>query len=139
MSLPRNSALCSLPPGRPAMTRFGTTEAGQQRIQIKGRAFGKDSNPGQRIGRIKPTESCDVVLLVLLDNATLEPHEMWEAPYAAVVARLTEPGSKARNERGALGVSEFKRMARRFSRPSRGKVAFFPSCPAPPAPCPLAP
>jgi hypothetical protein len=37
---------------------------------------------------------------------------MWEEPYAAVVKRLAVPGSKAR-ERGALGVSEFKRLARR--------------------------
>jgi hypothetical protein len=49
---------------------------------------------------------------VLLDNRTPGPPEMWEEPYAAVVKRLAVPGSKAR-ERGALGVSEFKRLARR--------------------------
>jgi hypothetical protein len=76
-------------------------------------AYGKDSKPGQRIGRIKPTELCDIVLLVLLDNATLDPREIWEAPYSAVAARLAEPGYKARNEPGALGVNDFKRMAQR--------------------------
>lgn len=35
---------------------------------------------------------------------------MWEAPFAAVAARLAVPGSKAR-ARGALGVSEFKSVA----------------------------
>ena len=35
----------------------------------------KNSKPGQRIGRIKPTELCDIVLLVLLDDATLDPRE----------------------------------------------------------------
>jgi hypothetical protein len=49
---------------------------------------------------------------VLLDNATLEPREMWEAPYAAVVECLRKPGSNAR-ARGALGVPAFKKIARR--------------------------
>ena len=79
-------------------------------IQIKGRAHGENPNPGQRIGRIKAEGHCDVVLLVLLDNATLEPREMWEAPFSEVLARLAVPGSKARNERGALSVSDFKRL-----------------------------
>jgi hypothetical protein len=52
------------------------------------------------------------LLLVLLDNGTLEPREMWEAAYADVAKPLAVPGSKAR-ERGALGVPEFKRLARR--------------------------
>lgn len=54
--------------------------------------------------------ACDAVLLVLLDNKTLDPREMWEAPFTAVAARLAVPGSKSR-DRGALSVSEFKRMA----------------------------
>jgi hypothetical protein len=102
------------PPRTAGYDAIRLTSHGEQRIQIKGRAYGEDAKPGQRMGRIKPTELCDAVLLVLLDNATLEPREMWEAPYAAVAARLAEPGSKARNERGALGVSEFKRMAKRI-------------------------
>ncbi len=85
---------------------------GTERIQIKGRAYGADANPSQRISRIKLDAPCDTVLLVLLDNATLEPREMWEAPYAAVCACLSKPGSKAR-ERGALGVPAFKKIARR--------------------------
>lgn len=37
---------------------------------------------------------------------------MTKAPFMAVAARLTVPGSKSRDP-GALGVSEFKHMARR--------------------------
>ena len=86
--------------------------AGQEeRIQIKGRAYGEDARPGQRLGTIKRGAPCDTVLLVLLDNRTLDPREMWEAPYIAVEERLAVPGSKAR-ARGALGVREFKRLAR---------------------------
>jgi len=44
---------------------------GTERIQIKGRAYGMNAKPGQRISRIKLDAPCDTVLLVLLDNATL--------------------------------------------------------------------
>jgi uncharacterized protein DUF6998 len=85
---------------------------GTERIQIKGRAYGAKANPSQRMSRIKLDAPCDTVLLVLLDNETLDPREMWEAPYEKVCERLSRPGSKAR-ERGALGVSTFKSIARR--------------------------
>lgn len=96
--------------GYDAIRRTGDRE---ERIQIKGRAFGEDAKPGQRLGKIKQGAPCDTVLLVLLDNSTLEPREMWEAPYKAVEARLAVPGSKAR-ERGALGVREYKRLAQQI-------------------------
>lgn len=89
------------------------TPHGEQRIQIKGRAFGEASKRSQRLGTIKRGADCDTVLLVLLDNRTLAPVEMWEAPYPAVVACLDRPGSKSR-ERGALGVSEFKKLGERI-------------------------
>jgi hypothetical protein len=96
----------------PARTTGYDALRGTERIQIKGRAFGVDAKPGQRMSRIKLDAPCDTVLLVLLDNATLEPREMWEAPFAAVAECLARPGSKSR-ERGALGVGAFKRLARR--------------------------
>jgi hypothetical protein len=79
---------------------------------IKGRAYGHDAKPGQRLGIIKRGATCDRVLLVLLDNRTLELREIWEAPMAAVDERLRVPVSKA-HDRGALGVREFKKLARR--------------------------
>lgn len=100
------------PPRTAGYDAIRETPNGPERIQIKGRAYGEDAKPGQRLGIIKRGADCDTVLLVLLDNLTLEPREMWEAPYQAVESRLDVPGSKAR-ERGALGVQEFKRIARR--------------------------
>ena|ERR1700752_3601211 len=97
----------------PARTEGHDALRGSEKIQIKGRAYGKDAKPGQRISRIKLNASCDTVLLVLLDNATLEPNEMWEAPYPSVCKCLLRPGSKAR-ARGALSVSAFKAVARRI-------------------------
>jgi hypothetical protein len=87
------------------------TPNGAERIQIKGRAFGETSKRSQRLGRIKSGAACDKIILVLLDNSTLEPVEMHEAVYHRVVEHLTAPGSKARNERGAMSVSAFKRLA----------------------------
>lgn len=87
-----------------------TTDGSEERIQIKGRAFGPGANPGQRFGWIKQAATCDTVLLMLLKNATLDLREMWTAPYAAVAERLAKPGSKVR-ERGSLSVPEFKRLA----------------------------
>lgn len=81
-----------------------------ERIQIKGRASGATSKASQRLGTLKRDAACDVALLVLLDNATLDLRQIWEAPYPAVVKLLEREGSKSR-ERGALGVSEFKRVA----------------------------
>ena len=82
---------------------------GDERIQIKGRAFSKTASKSQRISRIKLDAPCDTVLLVLLDNETLDPTEMWEAPYKDVCECLSRPGSKSR-ARGALGVPAFKAL-----------------------------
>ncbi len=101
------------PPRTAGYDAIRQTPDGPVRIQIKGRAFGEDAKPGQRLGTIKQGAACDTVLLVLLDNRTLEPREMWEAPYVAVAERLALPGSKAR-ARGALGVAEFKKLAGRI-------------------------
>ena len=82
-----------------------------KRLQIKGRCLLKDCKPGQRLGSIDVKKDFDAVLLVLLDenfNAT----SIYEADREDVLRALAEPGSKSRNERGALGVSKFKSIAR---------------------------
>jgi hypothetical protein len=94
----------------PARTTGYDALRGSERIKIKGRAYGENTKPGQRLSRIKADAPCDTVLLVLLDNATLEPREMWEASFLSVAQCLARPGSKAR-DRGALAVSDFKRIA----------------------------
>ena len=69
------------------------------------------SKPGQHMGSIDIKKEFDAVLLVLLDD-NLEATAIYEAPRDAVVAALTKPGSKSRNERGALGISKFKSIGR---------------------------
>lgn len=80
------------------------------RLQIKGRCVLPGSKPGQRMGTLDISKEFDAVLLVLLDEY-LEATAIYEAPSGAVVNALTAPGSKSRNERGALGVSKFKSLA----------------------------
>lgn len=105
------------PPRTAGFDAFRRTAAGEERIQIKGRAFGEAAKKSQRLGTIKKGAPCDSVLLVLLDNRTLEPREMWEAPMTKVEERLRLPGSKSR-DRGALGVGQFKRLAKRIWPPT---------------------
>ncbi len=80
------------------------------RIQIKGRVLFETSKSGQRMGRIRLDHEWDSVMLVILD-ADFSPVEIYEAPRAKVEEVLTAPGSRARNERGALGISKFKSIA----------------------------
>ena len=49
--------------------------------------------------------------MVLLDE-NFDAVEIHEAERAAVLAALARPGSKARNERGALAVSQFKKIGK---------------------------
>lgn len=83
------------------------------RIQIKGRCLLPGAKPGQRLGRIDLTKAFDTVLLVLLDEK-LNATAMYEASRARVKKALLAPGSKARNERGALAVSKFKSIGKQI-------------------------
>ena len=63
------------------------------------------------MGRIDVAKDFDAVLLVLLDGE-FEAFAIHEASREAVLAALKAPGSKSRNERGALGVGKFKAIGR---------------------------
>jgi hypothetical protein len=82
-----------------------------RRLQIKGRCVLPSSNPGQRIGKIDITKEFDGVLLVLMDQSFNAP-AIYEADRQPVIDPLAAPGSRSRNERGALGVSKFKSIGR---------------------------
>jgi hypothetical protein len=80
-----------------------------RRLQIKGRCLQDDSKRGQRLGSIRTEHEWDAVLMVLLDQ-NLDAVTIYEADRAAIVEALSVPGSKARNERGALAIEQFKRI-----------------------------
>ena len=77
------------------------------KIQIKGRCIPANAKPGQRLGSIQLDKEWDTVLLVLMDE-DLEVQSMYEAARPEIEKALLAPGSKVRNERGALAVSKFK-------------------------------
>jgi len=80
------------------------------RVQIKGRCIADPRRVTGRIGKIDLRQPFDTVLLVLLDM-DLNAFVMYEAKRANVEALLTKPGSKARNERGSVGISQFKAIS----------------------------
>jgi uncharacterized protein DUF6998 len=88
------------------------TPHGDQRLQVKGRCVLPGAKPGQRVGGIGLEKEWDAVLLVLLDEH-FEATEIWEADRAEVTEALSAPGSRARNERGQLGVMKFKSIGHR--------------------------
>jgi hypothetical protein len=87
--------------------RAGTT----RHLQIKGRCLLPGCKPGQRLGSIDVTKDFDAVLMVLLDE-NFDAFEIYEAQRTAVLDALSTPGSKARNERGALGVRKFRSIGK---------------------------
>lgn len=80
------------------------------RVQIKGRCIADPKRVTGRVGKIDLRQPFDTVLLVLLDM-DLNALVMYEAERTAVEALLTKPGSKARNERGSVGISQFKAIS----------------------------
>lgn len=80
-------------------------------IQIKGRWKRAGANWG-RVPSINTDKPFDVAMLVLLQG-DYEVAGIWEADRAAVLARLDAPGSRARNERRSMGVTQFISIARR--------------------------
>lgn len=84
----------------------------EHRLQIKGRCQLPGCKPGQRMGAIDVTKDFDGVLLVLLDG-NFEATAIYEADREAVLNAIAVPGSKARNERGALPISKFKSIGKR--------------------------
>ena len=88
------------------------------RNQIKGRVLKPDAGPGQRLGSLTAAKEWDAVLLVILDE-NYEAQVIWEAARDATLARLERPGSRARSERGQLGVQELIRVSKlRWGTPS---------------------
>lgn len=82
-----------------------------KRISIKGRRILEASKPGQRLGSIRLKHEWDSVVLVLLDE-DFEPKAIYEAERADIQRELLRPGSRARNERGALSINKFKSIAK---------------------------
>lgn len=87
------------------------------RVQIKGRVIANPKRITGRVGAIDLRQPFDIVQLVLLDS-DFNALAIYEAERPAVEILLNRPGSKARNERGSVGIAQFKAIARlRWARP----------------------
>jgi len=82
-----------------------------RRLQIKSRCILEDSKRSQMCPSINIEKEFDAVLLVLLDE-NFGAFAIYEAERAPVIAALTAPGSRSRNERGAMAVSKFKSIGK---------------------------
>ena len=90
------------------------------RLQIKGRCLPPGASKSQRLGSIDTSKEFDGVLLVLMDEH-LNATAIYEAGRAPVIAGIEKPGSKARNERGALAVANFIAIGRKVWPNDRGE------------------
>ena len=95
----------------PAFDAFREIHGRKEFLQIKGRAVSPTDRYRGRVPKIKTDGEFDAVLLVLLDKSTFEAIEIWRADRASVRERLSAPGSRARNERGSMGIRQFKSIA----------------------------
>lgn len=92
---------------------YDAVDGDGRKFQIKARALSPSGRRrSQQVGSIRLAHDWDTVLLVLMDE-TFQTLEIWAADRPEVTEAIQEPGSKARNERGALAVSKFKRIGRR--------------------------
>jgi len=92
---------------------YDATDSMGRRVQIKARSIPRAKKlTGQKLGSIDLKKPWDTVLLVLMDEQ-FEPFEICEAQRTAIEAALLQPGSKARNERGALAVTKFQSLGRK--------------------------
>ena len=91
---------------------YDAVDSTGRRIQIKARSIPRDKKlVGQRLGSIRLDHEWDVVLLVVMDEL-FGLRWIFEAERPAIEEALKAPGSKARNERGALSLAKFKSIGR---------------------------
>ena len=83
-----------------------------RKFQIKARSIPRGKVlGGQKVSSIRFNHDWDCVVLIVLDEQ-FEPQAIFEADRKPLEDALTEPGSKARNERGSLSVSKFRSIGR---------------------------
>jgi len=91
---------------------FDAKDKKGNRIQIKARSIPKSKKmTGQRMGSIRLDRPWDKVLFVLMDEH-FKAVAMYIANRPEIESALKKPGSKARNIRGALAITQFKNIAK---------------------------
>ncbi|MDA1062206.1 MAG: hypothetical protein O2895_04775 [Chloroflexi bacterium] len=104
----------------PGYDAIEQTPDGPMRVQIKGRRRTSPSATWGRMGSVDLSKVFDTVMLVLLGE-NYDTVEILEADAESVRARLTAPGSRARNERGSMAVAQFRSIAKLRWPPPEGR------------------
>jgi hypothetical protein len=102
----------------PFFDAFREVDGKKESFQIKGRAVLPEDPYRGRVPAINCEGQFDAVLLVLLDKSTLDVIEIRRAERRDVASKLAIPGSKSRNERRSLGLSQFKSISKKVWPPS---------------------
>lgn len=92
---------------------YDATDKKGRKIQIKARRIPRKKKLSGQVGSINPDHEWDCVMLILLDER-FEPQAIYEAQRGPLEAALTKPGSKARNERHSLSISQFKSLGKQI-------------------------
>lgn len=98
----------------PGFDAFRETAGVVERFQIKGRAVDPTDRYRGRMPSVKCGYDFEWVLLVLLDRSSFDTLEIWRASRFDVGMRLQESGSRARNERNSMGITQFISIARKI-------------------------
>ena len=80
------------------------------KINIKSKRLVNPQQLKGRLGKIDLKKEWDSVIFVVL-NENFEAFAIYEAQRKDIEAAITKPGSKSRNERGALAAQQFKSIS----------------------------
>ncbi|MBI4395091.1 MAG: hypothetical protein HY583_02725 [Candidatus Omnitrophica bacterium] len=80
------------------------------RINIKSKRLADPRKLKGRLGKIDLKKEWDSVIFVVLDE-NFEVFAIYEAQRKDIEPAITKPGSKSRNERGALAAQQFKSIS----------------------------
>jgi hypothetical protein len=92
--------------------RFGHVPGRLARLHLPLPPRAPDASPDSEADQKPEGTPRDVVLLILLDER-FKPRAIYEAERGSAEAALLKPGSRARNERDALAVAQFRTIGRK--------------------------
>ncbi len=90
--------------GHDAVMHYGEQEL---KVQVKGRAILNNNRGGHRLGKLKPEQDWDAIILVIMDE-DYESREMYFADRETVIPASAE----THNKRGSISLARFKNIGR---------------------------
>ena len=79
----------------------------EYRVQIKGRAILNNNRSGHRLGKLKPEQDWDALILVIMDE-DYDSREMYFVDRETALSASSE----SHNKRGSISIARFKNIGR---------------------------